>query len=995
MPGSPTSYRALMKIEQALYGESRGGHDLIAASCSTAFVVELAGRMDLPDTAPMGVEWSPALSGFVYKGQFVIARTFADPDASRRGMALTHALFAPLDEVSAIDDLRPLLALLIAAPDRTVVMTSREIVDFGDTSAMVSEATRTNELAAAAHAMTMSGKGPVVRLGTAGFDELVLALWRQLWPGVRAKFSFRLSFGPRDLHETPGPFLVCTPQSLATLWYGYRIIGASAPDKLSAAAQLLAGEAGGTALWEFAQDLGASLLDIPDLHLLERARELASERSPSFSEALATLRLVERLAPDPASGVTVKPILMHSLVATLPLITLAEVLQLRNLDLQAVRGERVVSAGLLAWVAANSFGRIDDRAWIGILEEATTGDAAQAWWRKAIITGLEQACHSTSVSRPAHLAFWRWAEINPVALELVFDHFQNEVDCGDPLARVVPEQLSLRAGEVVMAIALGKDRQWSHLHGAAAGVSLAPQEAIRRQIGVDSGPSGMFGIQAALRRASLVQILEAAVETGIPLLVTIAGARIAHEPRLMKSVDIRPLEVQEAWAAGLELNSNAWQGPVNPQQTFEGVLDALLDGEPVSMPLLHHLAVSPLADLCDYPRRAEVWAKVSGDARGLLLRATAIGWIDRSLPAVADPAAKSPAFLPDQGLERAILESNGLDQSLRTHLKTGTKTVIQAITALSGYDEIRFLRLINELTRIRAEVSPLDAESIGLLINTRHWEKAAESIGDEVRNGRGDLWPALDRCGSMLRIGTLFKLSFFTPRPPKLDWLSATSSATDLKAQGPENTTVQQHLNHVPKTMTAAKNPRIFISYTHDSAGHKDLVLLLSERLRSDGYDAQVDRYVNGSPPEGWPRWMLNQLDLATHIVLVCTPTYYRRFRGHEDPNKGLGADWEGALITQELYDQKSVHRRFIPVLFDTTNASSIPEPLRAQTYYCLTNDTGYDQLLDAINCVSGVDPAPLGVRAPRKRRTAIAFAANRADPADGNANFGGPDGVN
>lgn len=979
-----------MKIEQALYGESRAGHDLIAASCSTAFVVELVGRMDLPDTAPMGVEWSPVLSGFAYKGQFVIARTFADPAASRRGMALTHALFASLDEVSALDDLRPLLALLIVAPDRTAVMTSREIVDSDDASAIVSDATGTSELAAAAHAMTMSGKGPVVRLGTVGFDELVLALWRQLWPSVRAKFSFRLSFGPRDLHETPGPFLVCTPQSLVPGWHGYRTIGASAPDKLSAAAQLLAGEAGGAALWEFGQDIGASLLEITDLQLLERARGLASEPSPSFSQALAALRLVERLAPNPTSGVTAKRKLVHSLVARLPSITLAEVLQLRNLDIHAVRGERVVSAGLLAWVAANSFAHIDDLAWMDILEKTITGDAAQAWWRKAIINGMEQACHSTSVPRPAHLAFWRWAEINPVVLEQVFDHFQGEVDSGESLARAVPEQLSQRAGEVVMAIALGKDRQWSHLHGAAAGASLPPREAIRRQLVVNFGPSDMLGVQAALRRASLVQILEAAVETGIPLLVTIAGERISREPRLMKSVDIRPLEVQEAWAVGLELNASAWQGPANPRQTFERVLDALLDGEPVSLSLLHHLAVSPLADLCDYPRRAEVWAKVSGNARDELLRTTAIGWVDRSLPAVADPAAKTPAFLPDRGLERAILDSNALDKSLLAHLKTGARAVIQVISALSGYDESRFLQLLYEFTRIRAEVSPQDAESIGRLINTRHWKKAAESIGDEVGNGRGDLWPALDRCGSMLQIGTLFKLSLFAPRPPKLDWLSATSFATHLKPKGPDKTTLQQHLNHVPQAMTAAETPHIFISYTHDNAGHKDLVLQLSERLRSDGYDAQIDRYVNGSPPEGWPRWMLNQLDLATHILLVCTPTYYRRFRGHEDPNKGLGADWEGALITQELYDQRSVHRRFIPVLFDSMSVSSIPEPLRAQTHYRLDNGSGYDQLLDAINGVSGVEPAPLGVRAPRKRRPATARASKIAD---GNANFGGQDG--
>jgi hypothetical protein len=73
----------------------------------------------------------------------------------------------------------------------------------------------------------------------------------------------------------------------------------------------------------------------------------------------------------------------------------------------------------------------------------------------------------------------------------------------------------------------------------------------------------------------------------------------------------------------------------------------------------------------------------------------------------------------------------------------------------------------------------------------------------------------------------------------------------------------------------------VFISYSHDSDEHRGRVLRLSERLRVDGIETILDRYVEGgSPPEGWPRWMMNGLDQATHILCVCIQTYYRRFRG-------------------------------------------------------------------------------------------------------------------
>src|SRR5438874_7796198 len=154
----------------------------------------------------------------------------------------------------------------------------------------------------------------------------------------------------------------------------------------------------------------------------------------------------------------------------------------------------------------------------------------------------------------------------------------------------------------------------------------------------------------------------------------------------------------------------------------------------------------------------------------------------------------------------------------------------------------------------------------------------------------------------------------------------------------------------------------VFISYSHDSDAHRKRVLGLSERLRKDGIPTILDRYVKtGSPPEGWPRWMLNGLDSATHVLCVCTDTYYRRFRGQEVPGKGKGVDWEGALVTQALYDSRSRTNEFVPVLFARSDESYIPEPLRGQTYFLLDSDEGYQALYDALLDQSGVEPGAVG----------------------------------
>ena len=64
-------------------------------------------------------------------------------------------------------------------------------------------------------------------------------------------------------------------------------------------------------------------------------------------------------------------------------------------------------------------------------------------------------------------------------------------------------------------------------------------------------------------------------------------------------------------------------------------------------------------------------------------------------------------------------------------------------------------------------------------------------------------------------------------------------------------------------------HPRVFISYSHDSRKHKDRVLDLSDRLHADGIDCHIDEYEE-SPPEGWPRWMVNQIKRAAFVR--CTP---------------------------------------------------------------------------------------------------------------------------
>ena len=168
----------------------------------------------------------------------------------------------------------------------------------------------------------------------------------------------------------------------------------------------------------------------------------------------------------------------------------------------------------------------------------------------------------------------------------------------------------------------------------------------------------------------------------------------------------------------------------------------------------------------------------------------------------------------------------------------------------------------------------------------------------------------------------------------------------------------------------------VFISYSHDSHAHRERVLALSQRLRAGGIETVLDQDVNGSPQQGWPRWMLDQLDTADVVLVVCTPAHYRRFRGSAKPGKGRDADWEGALITQEIYDSRSRTLKFVPVFLSAAIEGCIPEPLRAVTHYALTSDGAYQRLCDFLLGQAGGVPQPVGPLKIEARRKATAPTA-------------------
>lgn len=128
---------------------------------------------------------------------------------------------------------------------------------------------------------------------------------------------------------------------------------------------------------------------------------------------------------------------------------------------------------------------------------------------------------------------------------------------------------------------------------------------------------------------------------------------------------------------------------------------------------------------------------------------------------------------------------------------------------------------------------------------------------------------------------------------------------------------------------------RVFISYAWEKDPHKDMVWELARWLEANSngeIKVVIDRLFENRPPEeGWPVWMQQAVESSDIVLVVCSPLYKTRFQKQDAvAGGGAGVNFEGAIITQELYNGKLRNSKFFPILPDGGDRVNIPTMLQA-----------------------------------------------------------------
>ncbi len=139
------------------------------------------------------------------------------------------------------------------------------------------------------------------------------------------------------------------------------------------------------------------------------------------------------------------------------------------------------------------------------------------------------------------------------------------------------------------------------------------------------------------------------------------------------------------------------------------------------------------------------------------------------------------------------------------------------------------------------------------------------------------------------------------------------------------------------------ENPIVFISYSWDNDEHKEWVLNLANKLRTNGIDVILDRYYL-QPGVNVPFFVEDSIRKSNRMIIVLTPNYKQKAEGRKG---GVGREY--SLINASLAGSIVENERIIPILRKGTPQESVVDFLRQYLYIDFTTDAEFESNYEAL----------------------------------------------
>ncbi|MGX4641683.1 GAP1-N1 domain-containing protein [Massilia sp. SYSU DXS3249] len=755
-----------MRIHKAWYGP-KGGHALLSSTEPGLQAVfrQAAWLTDLPGTVPTGLQWQPYFRTAIHDGYFMLVHTRSSRETTRAGMVDSVAAFIPLNELSLVPDLRELADNLRESHDR------EDRTSFVPVAQAAAAPVNVHHplLLEMASALISAKQRPVIHMGQAGFDDIMLDLLQVVPKQLRREVLFSLSFSPED---TKVSVAVAVPKELASRFPQEQVLSAtSEPPSTGVAALLSMPE--GRPLLDFGEAAAFDLQSANSLILLEQAFHLW-ESPGGVGEAIRLVRLLAAKGGDSRRASDVRKVALDRLTSTSGLWTPADVLSLRNLQLERFDTSTFTPA-VEGWVSerANQAAKTNDDC--HLFDEATRGAAQQQWWNIHVHAGYASAVHTKGAGIGA-LA-WETIEKIPESLKPILALFDAEGQL-QALASTVPAVLPASVADAV-ARESAKRGAWQ-LCGIALAAAHAPSRALSAVL-EHAPPNGSRRIatESALSMASPNDRIAIALREDIEEVTALAANAVISDPNLLCRFDWTSPVWFDILDKAVARSRNSAAAVADRLQGLQTLIQRGERSDRVWGPL----ARAGLADLAHVANRANAWKLIPDALAGVVLGLTTKGWLAGMLDGTVSVDGLEE---PLRSEARSALQGNMLMASMAEKSPAQFVNVINQLYPQSDYECVILLDSLARAPGYR--LSPAPATALGKLIRDRYWTSAAARAASYGR-AHDEFLPMCRECLTAMSIWDSMTLSWRVGKPVQIPedevWQMFEVTLAELYPQGP------------------------------------------------------------------------------------------------------------------------------------------------------------------------------------------------------------------